>query len=1480
MSVPATAEEKTSKKNDVKAKSLLLMALPNEHQLTFSQYNNAKTMFDGIETRFEGVVITQEDLNSKFLRSLPLEWNTHKYVGTSTGAQNIAFMTTLSTSSTNDVNIANPVYEASTVSPNVNTASPQVSTDNFSDNVVYAFTVENPNGSNLLQQDLVQIHEDDLEAMDLRWQLSLLSIRAKGYFQKAGKKIFINANDTARAQRDQDGRFRNQDNPRKQGNNEDTSSKAMLAKDGVGFDWSDMAEEQVQTNMYLMAFLAFEAKSSYTARPHIAQVNTVRAKRINALKALACWVWRPTRPNGASLVFKRHNYIDARGRSKSISRNLMEVMLHLREEHMVVEFLVFFLTTKDETSEILKNFIKEIENLMDKKVKITRCDNETEFKNKVMDAFCSEKGIKREYIVARTPQQNRVAERRNRTLIEAARTMLADSNLSITFWAEAVFTACYVQNRVLIVKPYNKTPYELFRGFKLALSFMRPFGCHVTILNTLDNLGKFDGKSDEGFFVGYSLSSKASRVYSTRTRKVEENLHIGFLENKPMIEGNGPKWMFDIDSLTQSMNYVSVALGTVLDASAGTQRDLNADGTHNEDDDKNKYEDDSSPKEVNDAGQHVNTASLEVNTDMFKLRASDTLEATHVEFFSDRDAPDVDLGNIPNSYGVPTTSRTRIHKDHLIKNVIVEVNSSVQTRRMTKPTSEKWFLGAVYEEKTHVWILVDLPYEKKAIGTKWVFRNKKDERGIVIRNKASQDKYVNEILKKFNYSDVKSASTSVDLEKPLVKDGDANDVDVHLYRSMIGSLMYLTTYRPDIIYLKGKPTLGLWNPRDSPFELVAYIDSDYAGATQDTKSTTGGCQFLGNRLISWQCKKQTVVATSTTKAEYMAATSCCGQVFLQKVLMQEGEAHCFCKQSRMDRRICYIKQQCVKSQSLGNSKEVRTLRYLSLVVPLKKVGDEAVHKELSNRMKRAATTASSLEAAQDSGSGPRCQDTILEDVKAQTSTLEDGKIKITATIHMRIKTITEASIRRHLKLEDSDGIATLPNAEIFEQLALIGTYTAPTLTHKLFNNMRKASKGYNGVDIPLFPTMLVQGQIDQGVESTVPGRKIAEIGENPSISLVQNEGTSWLQEDSKIQRRTSADTEILLDQEEPTELVEDLGSGEKGKKEISTVIPESKKQLEQERLGHEEAIRLQEQIFEEERQRISKDAKIAKQLQEAIAEADSAHDIDWNDPAVLRYHALQNISFSVTKVKKNMCMYLKNQGGYKKIHFKGMSYEDIRLVFERVWDQIHAFVSMDSKIEKEVMKKSGFNLQQNQFTKEVSKKKDDSSSKPVGGSRKKTVAKKRIGAKLDEESAKRQKLKDVTEEEATTEYEKEKEELRVHTLFMDGALMEVNMLVDKNKNRVRKFLKALHPKWRAKITAIKESKNLTTLSLDELIRNLKVYEEVIKNDSETVKRKREKSRSIALKARKESSDDYSSTFDSENEEYAMAIRDFKKFFKR
>ncbi|GJR95842.1 putative ribonuclease H-like domain-containing protein [Tanacetum coccineum] len=453
---------------------------------------------------------------------------------------------------------------------------------------------------------------------------------------------------------------------------------------------------------------------------------------------------------------------------------------------------VFLLATKDETSGILKSFITKIENLVDKKVKIIRCDNRPEFKNRVISEFCEEKGIKKEFSAARTPQQNSVAKRRNMTLIEAARTI-------------------------------GRTP---------ALSFMRPFGCHVTILNTLDYLGKFDGKSDEGFFVRYSMNSKAFRVYNIRTRKVEENLHIRFLEDKPIIAGDGPKWLFDIDVLTKSMNYVPVVAGTNSNDLVGTEESIGAghssketgssqdyilmplwkDGSLFDSSSKNASNDEPQPssdagkkddegvnkesgfddqerpenstQDVNTAGPSINTASTNVNTGSLNINivsptvTTAPLEAIHDDFFSDE--TEVDMSNITTIYPVLSTQITRIHKDHSLDHVIGDVQSGVQIRRMTKTTNEQGFISAVFEGKTHedlhtcrftcflsqkepkkviqalkdpsrieaiqeellqfklqhVWTLVDLSHGKRAIGTKWVYRNKKDERGIVIRNKA------------------------------------------------------------------------------------------------------------------------------------------------------------------------------------------------------------------------------------------------------------------------------------------------------------------------------------------------------------------------------------------------------------------------------------------------------------------------------------------------------------------------------------------------------------------------------------------------------------------------------------------------------------------------------------------------------------------------------------------------------------------------
>nr|GEY14589.1 hypothetical protein [Tanacetum cinerariifolium] len=790
--------------------------------------------------------------------------------------------------------------------------------------------------------------------------------------------------------------------------------------------------------------------------------------------------------------------------------------------------------------------------------------------------FYGMKGIKREFSVARTPQQNEVAERKNKTLIEAARTMLTDSLLPIPFWTETVNTECYVQNKVLVTKPHNKTPYELLLGRSLSIGFMRPFGYPVTILNTLYSLGK----SDEGFLVGYSVNYKAFRVFNSITRIVQETLHINFLENKPNVAGTGPKWLFDIDTLTMSMNYQPVVAGNQPNDNAGIKENFNAgkvgkeivsaqqyvmlplwssdlqrpkntdddvaddafEVKENENDvyvfanasDKNdKNKNDEKAKRDDKGNSHVdsskgvrdlraefkefssnstnsfNIASPPVNVvslnfgiagqssfmDPSKYHDDPAMPELEDIVYSD-DEEDVgveaDLSNLETNIHVSPILTTRLHKDHHVNQIIGNLNSAPQTRSMTRVIKEQGGLNQINDEDFYtcmftcflsqeepkkvlqalkdlswikamqeellqfklqkVWVLVDLPKGKRVIGSKWIFRNKKDEKGIVIRNKArlvahghtqeegidydevfapiarieairlflayasfmgftvyqmdvksaflygtikeevyvcqpigfedpdypdkvykvvkalyglhqapkawyetlanyllensfqrgmiyqtlfikkqkgdillvqvyvddiifgstnkelctafkklmkdkfqmsfmgeltfflglqvkqkedgvfiSQDKYVAKILRKFGFTDVKSASTHIETDKPLLKDPHGADVDVYIYRPMIGSLMYLISSRPDIMFAFCACARFQVTPKVLHLYAVKRIFSDYVGASLDRKSTTGGCQFLGCRLISWQCKKQTVVATSSSEAEYVAA---------------------------------------------------------------------------------------------------------------------------------------------------------------------------------------------------------------------------------------------------------------------------------------------------------------------------------------------------------------------------------------------------------------------------------------------------------------------------------------------------------------------------------------------------------------------------------------------------------------------------------
>nr|GFA59529.1 uncharacterized mitochondrial protein AtMg00810-like [Tanacetum cinerariifolium] len=523
-----------------------------------------------------------------------------------------------------------------------------------------------------------------------------------------------------------------------------------------------------------------------------------------------------------------------------------------------------------------------------------------------------------------------------------------ENQLSLKVKAEAVNTACYVQNRVLVTKPHNKTLYELLHGRTPSIGFMRPFGCLVTILNTLDPLGKFERKVDEGFLVGYSVNSKAFRVFNNRTRIVQETLHnkdgdAAFdgkeheVDTKKHESAVNVSLSSSAQSGKQDDKTKKKAKGKSSIESFTGNRDLSA-----------EFEDysDNNSNDVNAAGSIVPTAGQNSSnsTNPFSVTGpSNTIASPTHGKSSFKDAsqlPDnLDMLEMESAFPYGTIEEEVYvcqplgfeDPDYLDKFYKV-----VKALYVLHQAPRAWY------ETLANYLLENGFHRGKIDQTLFIKKQKRDILLVHIYvddiifgatnkdlcksfEKMIKDKFqmslIGELtfflgLQMFGLTKGKSASTPIDTEKPLLKDPDGAVVDVHIYRSIIGFLMYLTSSRPDIMfavcacahfqvtpkashihavkrifrYLKGKPYLGLWYPKDSPFDLVAYSDSDYAGEGLDRKSTTGGCQFLGCRLISWQCKKQTVVATSSTKAEYVAAASCCAQMlWIQNQLMDYGD---------------------------------------------------------------------------------------------------------------------------------------------------------------------------------------------------------------------------------------------------------------------------------------------------------------------------------------------------------------------------------------------------------------------------------------------------------------------------------------------------------------------------------------------------------------------------------------------------------------
>nr|GEV79716.1 ribonuclease H-like domain-containing protein [Tanacetum cinerariifolium] len=706
---------------------------------------------------------------------------------------------------------------------------------------------------------------------------------------------------------------------------------------------------------------------------------------------------------------------------------------------------VFVLATKDETSMILKTFITGIENQLDCKIKVIRCDNRTEFKNSVMNQFYDMKGIKREFSVARTPQQN----------------------------------------GYLVIKPHNKTPYDLIRGRPPLIDFMKPFRCPATILKTRDYLGKFNEKVDEGFFVGYSVvSHKDSAVDAGKMAtevdvsqvsdnggqddKVTRSEFEGLLQQKRQTKHINNTNSFNTVSTPINIArplFVNDALPSPINA-AGTLASTNAFKEH-------PFERFSPFKNIFSL-PHVPIMTIINDTKIFGNAYDD--EAVEEE---------VDMNNVFSSYTILDAPLTKFLKDHYKDQVIVSIETHVQIRQMTKINEEharieairlflayasfkdfvvnqmdvkSAFLYGKIEEKVYVCQPPD--FEDPNFLDK-LYKVEKALYGLHQAPIACQEKYVPDILKKFDFTTVKIATNPIEPNKALVKDAEVKDVDVHLYRSMIESLIYLTASRPDITfvvcactrfqvtpktshlhavkrifrYLKGQPKLGLWYPKDLPFDLKAYSNSDYARASLDRKSTTG---------------------------------------------------------------------------------------------------DKTVYKECEDRMERAATTASSLEAEQDSEAQTRFEaafkqsndppfsrvhtlgsreDNIklkgIDGILYKTTTAKvkkvNGQEQKQALVDKQKVIITEESIGRDLKFDDALKVLVLklllgmnsvalwhllssakPTTKklMFPRMAKHKEiYVISSHTKKVFANMRRQGQGFSGNVTSLFETMMVNAQEKVGLHT-------------------------------------------------------------------------------------------------------------------------------------------------------------------------------------------------------------------------------------------------------------------------------------------------------------------------------------------------------------------------------------------------------------
>ncbi|GJU96867.1 retrovirus-related pol polyprotein from transposon TNT 1-94 [Tanacetum coccineum] len=631
-----------------------------------------------------------------------------------------------------------------------------------------------------------------------------------------------------------------------------------------------------------------------------------------------------------------------------------------------------FLKDKTEAFDQFEIFSRKIQNQLGCSIVSIRTDHGREFDNEVQfGEFCNTNGITHNFSAPRTPQSNGVVERKNRTLQEMSRTMLNEQSLPQKFWCNAVDTSTYILNRILIRAILGKTPYELLRGRKPTLDYFRVFGSKCFILNTKDYLTKFDPKSYEGVFLGYSQNSKAYIILNKHTRKVEESLNVTFDETPPPSK-TSPLVDDDLDEeeaikVTEKKNLENdivdetLEVDEIINIKESRNHPLeNVIGNLNQRTLRSQAQNQSNffcfistiePKNVNEALGDKRTKwefrnKLDENGIVSRNKARLVAQGYNQQEDIDYDETYALIARLESirillAYAFALDFKL-FQMD--VKSAFLNgfINEEVYVAQppgfidFEKPNHVYKLKKALYGLKqapkacsnliiVQIYVndiifgstcqdmcdefakIMHDEFEISMMGELNFFLGlqiKQMEDGIFF----NQSKYIKEMLKKFGLEDSKPMKTPMSSDTKLTKDEECESVDSTKYRGMIGSLLYLTTSRPDIMfsvclcarfqeapktshleavkhifrYIKGTTHLGLWYPKGTNIETVVYADSDHAGDYVDRKSTSGICTFVGCCLTSWFSKKQTALAISTTEAEYVSAGKACQQALWMK----------------------------------------------------------------------------------------------------------------------------------------------------------------------------------------------------------------------------------------------------------------------------------------------------------------------------------------------------------------------------------------------------------------------------------------------------------------------------------------------------------------------------------------------------------------------------------------------------------------------